>query len=50
MKNKNIIAVLGRGKSLKRYKKFSNLFDKIYICGTFRREIDKIGKKYFVFS
>lgn len=44
MKN---IAVLGRGKSLKRYKKFSNLFDKIYICGRFHKEIKKIGENHF---
>ena len=44
MKN---IAVLGRGKSLKRYKKFSSLFDKIYICGRFHKEIKKIGENHF---
>jgi len=41
------IAVLGRGESLNRYKGMSHLFNKIYICGRFHKEIKKIGVKYF---
>lgn len=41
------IAVLGRGNSLKEYKKYSHLFDKIYISGRFHKEIKKIGKEHF---
>jgi len=42
-----MIAILGRGKSLKQYAKYSYLFDKIYICGRFHKEIKKIGKFHF---
>jgi len=42
-----MIAVLGRGKSLKKYKKYSHLFDKIYIVGNFYKEIKKMGEKHF---
>lgn len=45
-KNK-IIAILGRGKSLKYYSKYSHLFKKIYIVNTFKKEINRIGMKYF---
>ena len=47
LKMKNNIAILGRGKSLKKYSKFSHLFDKIYIVGTFHKEIRKIGIEHF---
>jgi len=43
----NNIAVLGRGYSLKKYKKYSHLFEKIYIVGRFYREIEKLGIKHF---
>jgi len=41
------IAVLGRGGSLRKFKKFSDLFETIYIVGNFYKEIKKIGVKYF---
>jgi len=44
---KESIAILGRGKSLKKYSKFSYLFNKVYIVGTFHKEIRKIGIKHF---
>jgi len=44
---KNNIAILGRGISLKSYRKFSHLFEKIYIVGNFYKEIKKIGIKHF---
>lgn len=40
------IAVLGRGDSLRRYRKYSHLFDKIYIAGRFRKEVRKLGIKH----
>lgn len=40
-------AVLGRGKSLRKFSKFSHLFDTIYIVGTFYKEIKKIGVEHF---
>jgi hypothetical protein len=43
-----MIAVLGRGKSLKKYKEFSHLFKKVYIVNSFSKEIDKIGKKHLI--
>ena len=43
-----IIGVLGRGPSLKRYKKYHHLMDKIYIVGNFKKEIKALGKEYFV--
>jgi len=42
-----MIAVLGRGKSLKKYKKFSDLFDTVYLCNSFKKEIEYLGKKHF---
>lgn len=41
------IAVLGRGESLKHYKKYSHMFDKIYLVARFNKEISKIGLEYF---
>jgi hypothetical protein len=45
--SKNKVAVLGRGKSLKKFSKFSHLFDTLYIVGTFHKEINKIGYAHF---
>lgn len=42
-----MIAVLGRGNSLKKYAKMSYLFDTLYICGRFHKEIKKIGVEHF---
>ena len=42
-----MIALLGRGKSLKRYAKMSHLFDMVYVCGRFHKEIRKIGLEHF---
>jgi len=42
-----MIALLARGKSLKRYAEMNHLFDTVYICGRFHKEIRKIGKNYF---
>ena len=47
MMDEKCIAVLGRGKSLKNFRKFSHLFDTLYIVGTFHKEIRKIGIKHF---
>jgi len=44
---KNKIAVLGRGKSLRKFPKFSHLFNTLYIIGTFHKEVRKIGIKHF---
>ncbi len=41
------IAVLGRGDSLRGYRKYSHLFDKIYIAGRFRKEVRKLGIRHF---
>ncbi len=43
----NKVAVLGRGESLQKFAKFSDLFDTIYMIGTFHKEIKKIGLKHF---
>ena len=43
-----IIGVLGRGQTLKKYKKYSKIMDKIYIVGYFQNEILKMGIKYFL--
>lgn len=43
-----IVAVLGRGSSLKKYKKYYNFMDKIYLVGNFQKEISEMGKKYFL--
>ena len=42
-----MIALLCRGVSLKRYAKMSDMFDKVYICGRFYKEIRKLGKNHF---
>jgi hypothetical protein len=47
LKMKENIAVLGRGSSLGKFKKFSHLFDTIYIVGNFYKEIKKLGTKHF---
>jgi hypothetical protein len=41
------IAVLGRGSSVKKYKKYSHLFNKVYVTGRFYKEIKKIGIEHF---
>lgn len=41
------VAVLGRGKSLVEYPKYSHLFDKIVLVNPFSREIDSLGEEHF---
>lgn len=41
------VAVLGRGKSLGRFKDYSHLFDTVYMVGTIYKEVRKIGVKHF---
>jgi hypothetical protein len=42
-----MIAVLGRGSSLFRYKEYHSMFDKIYIVNNFNSEIDILGYQCF---
>ena len=41
------IAILGRGSSVDRYRKYSYLFKKIYIVGRFDKEVKRIGIRHF---
>ncbi len=41
------VAILGRGKTLSKFKKFSHLFDTVYVVGTMHKEIQKIGLRHF---
>lgn len=41
------VAVLGRGGSLKKFRKYSYLFDTLYVVGTLHKEINKLRFEHF---
>lgn len=48
MSSNKVIAVLGRGPSLIRYKEFSDQFEKIYISNDFKVEVGFLGMNHFL--